>query len=51
VTAWGNFGSSLITNSFEHVVASYAHLTAITVTNYQMRGALGTQRRRQDALV
>jgi hypothetical protein len=50
-SGWGSFGSSLITNSFEHVVASYKHLTAITVTNYTMRGALGTQRRRQDALV
>lgn len=48
VTAWGNFGSGLISDDYQHVVASYVHGTALTVTNYSIRSACGTMRRRQD---
>jgi hypothetical protein len=48
--AWDAFGAALIDDGAEHVVASYLRATALTVTQYSMRHAAGTMRRRQDSV-
>lgn len=50
VTGWAAFGSSIIDDAMEHVVASYVGGHAFTVTNYSVREACGTMRRRQDRI-
>ena len=48
--AWQTFGTNLFVDGAEHVVASYKNSTALTVTNYSVRNALGTMRLRQSRL-
>ena len=48
VTGWTSFGSTLIAEDAQHVVASYLNATALTVVNYSVRLAAGTVRKRQD---
>lgn len=50
VAAWATFGADLVGSDAQHVVASYKHSTALTVTGWSCRPACGTQRRRQDRL-
>lgn len=44
---WQAFATALSVGSIEHVVASYKLAVAHTVTQYTVKSALGTQRRRQ----
>jgi hypothetical protein len=48
VDGWTSFGSALISEDMEHVVASYKNETALTVTSYSIRRPAGTLRLRHD---